>query len=156
MKSCPACNRTFEDTFTFCLVDGSILSAPFDPHATKQTSNVRHTAPPPTQVMPPQNFPNSKGALPPTMPSPQAGYTPPFMNNAAAYSHPQRFAQRQYSEEPTRKKKGRILRAIAIALGGISLLITAFGGRDRMLALFGLLIAIVLLIISIVRARGQS
>jgi hypothetical protein len=34
MKSCPTCNRTFEDTFTFCLIDGSILSAPYDPQAT--------------------------------------------------------------------------------------------------------------------------
>src|ERR687894_91460 len=45
MKSCPTCNRTFEDTFTFCLVDGSILSAPFDPQATlvlpiNQTKNI--------------------------------------------------------------------------------------------------------------------
>src|SRR5947209_13520337 len=31
MKRCPACNRTYEDTLTYCLVDGSILSAPFDP-----------------------------------------------------------------------------------------------------------------------------
>ena len=31
MKSCPNCNRTFEDTFTFCLIDGSVLSAPMIP-----------------------------------------------------------------------------------------------------------------------------
>jgi hypothetical protein len=29
MKRCPTCNRTFEDTLTYCLIDGSILSAPF-------------------------------------------------------------------------------------------------------------------------------
>ncbi len=34
MKGCPDCNRTFEDTLTFCLVDGAILSAPFDTEAT--------------------------------------------------------------------------------------------------------------------------
>lgn len=28
MKSCPTCQRTFEETLTFCLVDGSVLSAP--------------------------------------------------------------------------------------------------------------------------------
>ena len=28
MKSCPTCNRTFENTMTFCLEDGSVLSAP--------------------------------------------------------------------------------------------------------------------------------
>jgi hypothetical protein len=30
MKRCPTCNRTFHDEFSFCLVDGSILSAPYD------------------------------------------------------------------------------------------------------------------------------
>src|SRR5262245_53699762 len=30
MKSCPTCNRTFADSMSFCLVDGSILSAPFE------------------------------------------------------------------------------------------------------------------------------
>src|SRR4051812_10222623 len=34
MKSCPTCKRTYEDTLTYCLIDGSILSAPFDPQAT--------------------------------------------------------------------------------------------------------------------------
>lgn len=31
MKNCPACNRTYTDeTLTFCLEDGSVLSAPYD------------------------------------------------------------------------------------------------------------------------------
>lgn len=30
MKSCPTCNRTFEDSFSFCLADGALLSAPYD------------------------------------------------------------------------------------------------------------------------------
>jgi hypothetical protein len=35
VKSCPTCNRTYpDDTLAFCLVDGSILSAPYDPQAT--------------------------------------------------------------------------------------------------------------------------
>lgn len=34
MKKCPTCNRTFEDTLTFCLKDGSILDPPYDPEAT--------------------------------------------------------------------------------------------------------------------------
>jgi hypothetical protein len=35
MKACPTCNRTyFDDTFTFCLSDGALLSAPYDPQAT--------------------------------------------------------------------------------------------------------------------------
>ena len=43
MKSCPTCNRTFDDTMTFCLVDGSILSAPFDPKATEQLPGPRNS-----------------------------------------------------------------------------------------------------------------
>ena len=34
MKSCPTCNRTYpDDTLAFCLIDGSVLSAPYDPRA---------------------------------------------------------------------------------------------------------------------------
>src|SRR5205823_4489034 len=37
MKRCPACDRTFDDTLTFCLIDGSILDAPFEPRASSDT-----------------------------------------------------------------------------------------------------------------------
>jgi hypothetical protein len=54
MKSCPTCHRTYaDDTLTFCLVDGAILSAPFDPKATLQMPAARSTNPPPAQVLPP-------------------------------------------------------------------------------------------------------
>ena len=34
MKRCPHCERTYADeTITFCLVDGALLSAPYDPEA---------------------------------------------------------------------------------------------------------------------------
>jgi hypothetical protein len=67
MKSCPTCNRTFEDTFTFCLVDGSILSAPFDPHATLITPEPRQTEPP-TEVF---KLEETRQEIPPTVASPQ-------------------------------------------------------------------------------------
>jgi hypothetical protein len=36
MKKCPECNRTYADeTFAFCLADGALLSASYDPHATQ-------------------------------------------------------------------------------------------------------------------------
>jgi hypothetical protein len=64
MKSCPTCNRTFSDeTLSFCLVDGAILSAPFDPHATLTIPEPRQTEPPPTEVLRPE--------IPPTIASPQ-------------------------------------------------------------------------------------
>lgn len=35
MKRCPQCSRTYsDDTFAFCLEDGALLSAPFDPERT--------------------------------------------------------------------------------------------------------------------------
>jgi formylglycine-generating enzyme required for sulfatase activity len=56
MKSCPTCNRTFEDTMSFCLVDGSILSAPFDPNARQNQIITAEKKAPPT-VMYPQTTP---------------------------------------------------------------------------------------------------
>lgn len=57
MKSCPTCNRTYsDDTFTFCLSDGTLLSAPYDPQATliiptrdtdpRPAVDHKHTSPP--------------------------------------------------------------------------------------------------------------
>lgn len=44
MKSCPACNRAYsDDSFTFCLDDGSLLSAPYDPQATLRIPPTRST-----------------------------------------------------------------------------------------------------------------
>ncbi|HEY8205402.1 MAG TPA: hypothetical protein VIF81_11790 [Pyrinomonadaceae bacterium] len=76
MKSCPTCNRTFEDTFTFCLIDGSVLSAPFDPASTKERSPSRDSVAPPTEVISatPEPLPPTRAAtpgdLPPTIAAP--------------------------------------------------------------------------------------
>ncbi|HMJ25068.1 MAG TPA: hypothetical protein VK475_04545 [Pyrinomonadaceae bacterium] len=89
MKSCPTCNRTFEDSFTFCLIDGAVLSAPFDPEATRRIPEARVTKAPRTEVLPShrevkrENLPPTIPAplLPPTLPSPQPyaplEYSPP-------------------------------------------------------------------------------
>ena len=37
----------------FCLVDGSILSAPYDPEATQRIPSARATNPPRTEILPP-------------------------------------------------------------------------------------------------------
>jgi hypothetical protein len=74
MKSCPTCNRTFEDTLTYCLIDGSILSAPFDPHATLVIPQARQTEPPPTEVLRPQE--EIKQEISPTIASPQIEQKP--------------------------------------------------------------------------------
>ncbi|HEX6188163.1 MAG TPA: hypothetical protein VFZ40_08775 [Pyrinomonadaceae bacterium] len=50
MKSCPTCNRTYpDDTLAFCLMDGSVLSAPFDP--TEQRIPRQSQEAPPTEIM---------------------------------------------------------------------------------------------------------
>lgn len=51
MKRCPTCDRTYaDDSTTFCLADGSLLSAPYDPEATQRIP-ARLTNPPPTEVL---------------------------------------------------------------------------------------------------------
>ena len=54
MKTCPTCHRTYADeTISFCLEDGTILSAPYAAQATQPYPPSRITEPPATQVMPP-------------------------------------------------------------------------------------------------------
>jgi|GEM_PF-1905054 len=53
MKECPQCNRTYADeAITFCLADGALLSAPYDPQATQRIPFPRSTNPPPTEILP--------------------------------------------------------------------------------------------------------
>lgn len=50
MKNCPTCNRTYpDDTLAFCLMDGSVLSAPYDPSETRAAPR-RSSEPQPTEV----------------------------------------------------------------------------------------------------------
>ncbi|MDQ3820978.1 MAG: hypothetical protein M3362_25305 [Acidobacteriota bacterium] len=155
MKSCPTCNRTFEDTFTFCLVDGSILSAPFDPQATQQSPNARDTSPPPTEVMPSQNFPN-RDALPPTIPSPQPAYAPPPINNAASYPQPPpQFPQGQYAVSSPQKRRPLIPWSILITLAGLLLVLMA-GRFFNVLSLSALLIVGILSVINLIVARPNA
>jgi len=69
MKKCPTCNRTFEDTLTYCLADGSLLDAPFDPQATLIIPEPRQTEPPPTEVLPQKE--EAVEEMPPTIGSRQ-------------------------------------------------------------------------------------
>ena len=156
MKSCPTCNRTFEDTFTFCLVDGAILSAPFDPHATHGNQMPRETVPPPTEVLPRYDSQN-RNNLPTTVASPQPAYKPPLGGNAPQpFVQPQPPAQNQYAGKGTANMIGIVLLVFGIALGGISILIMLFGGRDRMWAGLGLLLAIILIGISLSSGRKKA
>lgn len=53
MKECPTCKRTYpDDGFAFCLADGALLSAPFDPDEKSAVETIRASGPPPTAVLP--------------------------------------------------------------------------------------------------------
>jgi formylglycine-generating enzyme required for sulfatase activity len=64
MKRCPTCDRTFDDTLTFCLIDGSVLSAPFDPHSIDHNAVHRDREPPPTRMIDPAAIPGASGQQP--------------------------------------------------------------------------------------------
>jgi hypothetical protein len=100
MKSCPTCNRTFEDSFTFCLVDGAILSAPSDPRATQSITEVYKTDQSPTEVLP-GNSSLPSTPLVSTLQPPLQDIVSPFTKP----SHGQEF-----------KKPSKLKRAIRIML----------------------------------------
>jgi biopolymer transport protein ExbD len=105
MKSCPTCKRTFEDTFTFCLADGSLLDAPFDPHATLVIPEPRQTEPPPTEAI--QLEEETKPAIPPTIASPEPQQEPQesvstIVSPAPALESPQLSPS---PAQPTRRSK---------------------------------------------------
>ena len=74
MKNCPTCSRTYEDTLTFCLVDGAILSPAYDPKVTLEYPETRRTEPPPTEVLPGMNSETTIPAKPEIKP-------PQFLSN---------------------------------------------------------------------------
>jgi hypothetical protein len=79
MKQCPTCNRTYaDDTITFCLADGALLSASYDPNATQRIP-ARLTNPPPTEVLTAQPAPTEM--MPPYLPQAQ----PVRANNSLKY-----------------------------------------------------------------------
>ena len=56
MKTCPTCQRTFSDeSLTFCLVDGAVLSAPYDPNQTQILPEPRTTDSPQQRNVPAQS-----------------------------------------------------------------------------------------------------
>ncbi len=52
MKSCPTCNRTYpDDSLAFCLMDGAVLSAPYDLAESQPPPATRGSNAPPTEVL---------------------------------------------------------------------------------------------------------
>jgi hypothetical protein len=110
MKSCPTCNRTYpDDTLAFCLIDGSVLSAPYDPQAKQQRAN----EPPPTEMFHPTpgGPATNPSHLHSTMPTYQPGY-----------------AVDRQTNHPTSNSSGKRWLAVGIAvfvvlIGGVGLLL---------------------------------
>src|SRR5438132_11943801 len=100
MKSCPTCNRTYpDDTLAFCLIDGSILSAPYDPAATNPAGASRDSSPPATEVFNPGA---SLDSLPPTQAAPkyaQSTIHAPFVPQPAKHQ-PQAASVPEYVQHP--------------------------------------------------------
>jgi hypothetical protein len=78
MKSCPACHRTYDETLTFCLIDGSILSAPYDRQATQDNPALRETDPSATAVWPPNEQQVGAAEAPPSYPTIASPMPPAF------------------------------------------------------------------------------
>jgi hypothetical protein len=127
MKSCPTCNRTFEDTFTFCLVDGSILSAPFDPQATRGIPQPRETEPPPTEILRPQE--NIREELPPTVASPKAKSEQEESVSTIAAPRPA-FESPQFKASPEQSARSRLIIFGVVALLIFGLVYFVFNRTD--------------------------
>ena len=122
MKSCPTCSRTYSDeTLSFCLVDGSILSAPYGQDE--------------TQVLPAEQAPG----LPPTVasPAPERSETTVAAATIASPESPSEsfpsLRERQPEVDvPAARKSKRWIWLIA-GVGGIlavGILIAIWSGRE--------------------------
>lgn len=66
MKVCPTCKRKYEESLTYCLSDGSLLSDDYDLHATLHLPESRKTEPPPTEILTTDPDKKTKESLPPS------------------------------------------------------------------------------------------
>lgn len=130
MKSCPTCNRTYpDDMLAFCLVDGSVLSPPYDPGVTKPVGASRDTAPPATEVFNPGA---SLDSLPPTQAAPrdvQSTIRAPFQPQPAYQHHPSPPQTPDYLQNRSdyAPRKSSIIKRVLIVLAlVVVLLIAAF------------------------------
>ncbi len=112
MKSCPTCKRTYSDeTLTFCLVDGSILSAPYNSHQTLQIPAARATEPA-TEILK-------------TIPSPSDS---PLLSTIQSPHAPASFPERP-RQQPRDKRSAIpwIVIGIVIGLAGVVVLAAVVG-----------------------------
>jgi hypothetical protein len=103
MKSCPVCQRTFDDAMTFCLVDGSVLSAPQDSDETPSVTQPHLTVPPPTAILNPTARPES--------------LRPPELSTIVAAQPLRIYSPKQQSQpKADHSRKAWVVAGIAISL----------------------------------------
>lgn len=113
MKACPTCKRTYADeSLTFCLVDGSILSAPYDPHETLRINAPRSTDPSPTEILTPAPRPSDPAS--PSLSTIQAPQPPPVYA-----AQPQATLAAQPSRKPWVAGCIGISVVLILAVGGV-------------------------------------
>ena len=112
MKSCPVCNRTYpDDTLAFCLVDGSVLSAPYDPQRSPGTASRGN--PTATQILKPTIPSEPAPDLPSTIRAP-APQVPPL--------YPGPRPQVEF-EERTSSKVPWVIAGIAVLLASVCVVV---------------------------------
>jgi uncharacterized membrane protein YeaQ/YmgE (transglycosylase-associated protein family) len=111
MKTCPTCSRTFDDSFTFCLIDGAILSAPFDSQATLVIPKARNTNPPPTELLASTAAAKDPN-VPPTVASPLLQPTQSFI--APQFAPPPKDPVSGDRVKPNENPVGRILLGLGV------------------------------------------
>jgi hypothetical protein len=96
MKRCPICQRTYADNaISFCLVDGSILSAPYDPEATQRIAESSKVDLPPTEVLHPAPHPSQSAS--PSLPLPTTAS--PSSSSSLSESEPDQRVSRKRSKK---------------------------------------------------------
>jgi TonB family protein len=100
IKSCPSCNRTYsDDSISFCLADGALLSAPFD---------TGREEPPPTEVL----LPPTRAVSPPTQ---SANAALPTITSLPEF-------RRTTTPEDLSSQKNSAITLIVLALGAMALI----------------------------------
>jgi hypothetical protein len=118
MKKCPKCNRTYaDDAFTFCLEDGALLSAPYDPKSEKPISTIQSGGPPPTAVLPSGLDSEETEARPATLPPTIASHTP-----SSVAPEPKPFVPPRLESNVSASKRSKLL-YIVISLSVLVLIV---------------------------------
>ena len=110
MKECPQCKRTYADeTLAFCLADGALLSAPYDPNATLRLST-------PTD---PSDLASAKASPPVEAPAAPETLRMPAPADPHAHSKTTEVLRTPTASESARPRSNPLWLYSSIALAGL-------------------------------------